>query len=160
MLARLSARLAYCCEVFAAIGSAVLAILVSYVVFQRMALHDTPYWAEELPRLVLVWTAFVGGVACTHRQTHLSAGLLAALVHSPRARTAIRQVGGVVMIIGLLILGYAGWQLAQMTMGQLLPALGVPAGWVYMALPVASVAMALVQLDLVLHPRDPIEWNS
>lgn len=160
MLARLSAGLAYCCEVFAAVGTAVLAILISYVVFQRMAFHNTPYWAEELPRLILVWSAFVGGVVCTYRQNHLSAGLLFVLVHHAGARAVIRRVAGVVMIVGLVILGYAGWQLAQMTMGQPLPALGVPAGWVYMALPVSCAGMAVVQLNLVLHPNDVLDGSS
>jgi len=152
MLGRISAILSYCCQILAAVGSGMLAILISYVVFKRFVWHETPHWAEELPRLILVWTAFVGGVVCSYRQSHLSAGLLSALVSNVAVRRVVRRVAGMVVAGGMIVLGFAGWNLAQMTMGQLLPALGVPAGWVYMALPVACAAMALVELNFVFHP--------
>lgn len=52
MLGRISAILSYCCQILAAVGSGMLAILISYVVFKRFVWHETPHWAEELPRLI------------------------------------------------------------------------------------------------------------
>lgn len=157
MMGRLSIVLARGCQVLAAVSSGLLAVLISYVVFKRLVWHETPYWAEELPRLLLVWTAFIGGVVCSHHQTHLSAGLLSAVVRHRGARALIRRIARVGVIAGLILLGFAGWNLAQMTMGQLLPALGVPAGWVYMALPVACVAMVVVELNFVFNPPSHID---
>lgn len=58
----------------------------------------------------------------------------------------VRRVGDVALIFGLSVLGYAGWQFSQLTMGQPLPAIGVDAGYVYLALPVTCSAMVLIQV--------------
>ena len=146
MLSRIADLLSGFSKAIAAVAVAVLAGLITYVVFQRFVTHATPHWAEELPRLVLVWAAFVGGITCSHERTHLMAGLLPFFVRSPRALAGIERLNQVLIIAGLAVLGYAGWQLAQLTMDQTLPALDVSAGTVYLALPVACAAAVLVHL--------------
>ncbi|MBV7486153.1 TRAP transporter small permease [Bordetella sp. BOR01] len=146
MLLRLADLLSWASKAIAAVAVAVLAGLITYVVFQRFVTHDTPHWAEELPRLVLVWAAFVGGITCSHERSHLMAGLLPFFVRSPRILARVERLNQVLIIVGLAVLGYAGWQLAQLTMDQTLPALDVSAGTVYLALPVACAAAVLVHL--------------
>lgn len=149
-LRRINAGLSRVCLFLAALGAAMMAILISYVVAQRFVWHQSPHWAEELPRFVLVWTAFLGGVVCTYRKTHLTAGLLSSLMPEGRLQRIVRRVGDVALIFGLCVLGYAGWQFSQLTMGQPLPAIGVDAGYVYLALPVTCSAMVLIQLGHLL----------
>lgn len=146
MLLRLADLLSWASKAIAALAVALLAILITYVVFQRFVTHQTPHWAEELPRLVLVWAAFVGGVTCSHERTHLLAGLLPFFVRNERALDRIQRLNQILIIIGLAVLGYAGWQLAQLTMDQTLSALSVSAGVVYLALPVACAAAVVVHL--------------
>lgn len=146
MLQRIADLLSGFSKAIAAVAVAVLAGLITYVVFQRFVTHATPHWAEELPRLVLVWAAFVGGITCSHERTHLMAGLLPFLVRNPRTLARVERLNQVLIIVGLAVLGYAGWQLAQLTMDQSLPALNVSAGIVYLALPVACAAAVLVHL--------------
>ena len=146
MLSRAADLLSGSSKAIAAVAVAVLAGLITYVVFQRFVTHATPHWAEELPRLVLVWAAFVGGITCSHERTHLMAGLLPFLVRSPRVLACVERLNQVLIVAGLAVLGYAGWQLAQLTMDQTLPALDVSAGIVYLALPVACAAAVLVHL--------------
>jgi len=146
MLSRAADLLSGFSKAIAAVAVAVLAGLITYVVFQRFVTHATPHWAEELPRLVLVWAAFVGGITCSHERTHLMAGLLPFLVRSPRVLACVERLNQVLIVAGLAVLGYAGWQLAQLTMDQTLPALDVSAGIVYLALPVACAAAVLVHL--------------
>ena len=59
MLARFNRGLANFCEVFAGVGVLVLATLVTATVFLRFVVGSPPHWAEELPRLVLVWATLV-----------------------------------------------------------------------------------------------------
>jgi len=113
---------------------------------QRFVVGATPRWAEELPRLTLVWATFVGTVACSHERAHLVAGMLPWLVRSRRAQRVIERCNHGVIIVVLAVLGYAGWQLAGLTMGQTLTALDVPVGLVYLAVPVACAASVLVHL--------------
>jgi len=146
MLNRLSAILSGISKACAALAVALLAILISYVVFARFVTHTTPHWAEELPRLVLVWSAFIGGVACSFERSHLMAGLLPFVVRNPRVLNAFERINQALIIVGLAALGYAGWQLAELTMDQTLPALDVSAGVVYLALPFACAVTIVVHL--------------
>lgn len=155
MLTRLSYLLAAWSKALTAVACAVLTALVATVVVQRFVLHDTPRWAEELPRLVLVWAAFIGGVACSRERGHLMAGLLPYLVRNRRVLAVIDRVNQALIVAGLLVLGWAGWQLARMTMDQMLPAIDISAGVVYLALPVACVLTALVHLAQMFEPWPP-----
>lgn len=152
MLQRLSVILSGISKAIAALAVALLAILISYVVFSRFVTHTTPHWAEELPRLVLVWSAFIGGVTCSFERSHLMAGLLPFVVRSPRVLNFFERLNQVFVIVGLIVLGYAGWELAQLTMDQTLPALDVSAGAVYLALPVACAITVVVHLAQLFEP--------
>lgn len=154
MLNRLSAGLAGVCRALAAVATAVLAALITYVVFQRFVMGTTPHWAEELPRLVLVWAAFIGGVVCGFDRSHLVAGMLPYLVRNPRVLRGFDRFNQAIVVIGLATLGYAGWQLSQMTMGQTLPAIGVSAGMVYLALPVGCAAAIVVHLTQLFESSE------
>lgn len=155
MLNRLSAILSGISKAFAALAVALLAILISYVVFARFVTHTTPHWAEELPRLVLVWSAFIGGVTCSFERSHLMAGLLPFMVRNPRILAAFERLNQALIIVGLAALGYAGWQLAELTMDQTLPALEVSAGAVYLALPFACAITVIVHLAQLFSPAPP-----
>jgi len=155
MLNRLSAILSGISKAFAALAVALLAILISYVVFARFVTHTTPHWAEELPRLVLVWSAFIGGVTCSFERSHLMAGLLPFMVRNPRILAAFERLNQALIIVGLAALGYAGWQLAELTMDQTLPALEVSAGAVYLALPFACAITVIVHLAQLFSSAPP-----
>ncbi len=152
MLQRLSVILSGISKAIAALAVALLAILISYVVFSRFVTHTTPHWAEELPRLVLVWSAFIGGVTCSFERSHLMAGLLPFVVRSPRVLNFFERLNQVFIIVGLIVLGYAGWELADLTMDQTLPALDVSAGAVYLALPFACAITVVVHLAQLFEP--------
>jgi TRAP-type C4-dicarboxylate transport system permease small subunit len=74
------------------------------------------------------------------------AGLLPFVVRNPRILNAFERINQALIIVGLAALGYAGWQLAELTMDQTLPALDVSAGTVYLALPFACAITIVVHL--------------
>ena len=153
MLERCNRLLAGFCELLAGLGVLVLAVLVTATVFLRFVVGSPPHWAEELPRLVLVWTTLVGAVVCSHRRTHLEAGIAPLLVRSPRYRRHIHAFNDLVLVALFALLGKAGWDLAQLTMSQTTTALQMPAGILYLAVPVGCAALALVHLGLLLQRR-------
>lgn len=140
------------CLALAACGVAALSSLVIWTVFMRWVMGQPPHWAEELPQLVLVWTTLLAAVSCTWNRTHLSAGLLPLLVRSPRIRGVIGWFTDALVLIMLLLLAKAGMDLSILTMRQTTTALQIPAGVVYLSVPLCCVAMALVQLEHLLTP--------
>ncbi len=156
-LSRWSCR---CCLALAASGVAALSALVIWTVFMRWVMGQPPHWAEELPQLVLVWTTLLAAGSCTRNRTHLSAGLLPLLVRSVRIQRITGRITDAMILIMLLLLAKAGMDLSAITMRQTTTALQIPAGIVYLSVPLCCTAMALVQLEHLLTPtatsRDPL----
>ena len=73
-----------------ALGVAVLAVMVFYVVVSRYAVAKTPRWSEELPRLILVWVTFFGVVSAFIRGSHFRAGLTDLILPPGALRRAIQ----------------------------------------------------------------------
>lgn len=148
------------CLALAASGVAALSALVIWTVFMRWVMGQPPHWAEELPQLVLVWTTLLAAVSCTRNRTHLSAGLLPLLVRSMRIQRITGRITDAMILIMLLLLAKAGMDLTVITMRQTTTALQIPAGIVYLSVPLCCTAMALVQLEHLLTPtatsRDPL----
>lgn len=142
-IARLSLALA-------STGAAILAALVAYSVFMRWVMNQPPHWAEELPQLILVWTTLLAAIVCTRNRSHLNAGLLPLLVNSPSVRRLIGRVTDLLLMLMLLLLAKAGWDLVILTMPQTTTALQIPAGIVYLSVPVSCLGMALMQLEHLL----------
>ncbi|MBK1780396.1 TRAP transporter small permease [Advenella sp. WQ 585] len=134
------------CQTITAILIAVMVVLVSYVVFERYLLHTAPPWAEELPRVLLVWATFLGGVICTADKSHLTAGITSALIKNPRILHIITYINHLLCIGVLAILVYAGWELTLLTLDDSLPVLGITAGIVYFTLPISCLAMIVIHL--------------
>ena len=155
MLDRFNRQLTTACEAVAGAGTCVLAVLVTVTVFMRFVIGSPPHWAEELPRLVLVWSALIGAVVCSHRGTHLTAGVLPLLVRDPMHRRQVGRFNDLVLLALFCVLGKAGWDLSLITMSQTTTALQMPAGILYLAVPVCCAALALVHLGLLLRPGSP-----
>lgn len=153
MLARFNRQLTTFCEAVAGAGVLVLAVLVTATVFLRFVVGSPPHWAEELPRLVLVWITLIGAVACSQRRTHLNAGIAPLLIRSVRRREQVGRFNDLLLVALFGVLGKAGWDLAQLTMSQTTTALQMPAGILYLAVPVCCAALAIVHLGLLLQGR-------
>ena len=151
---RLATRVSNLSLAVAAGGAAALAALVIYTVFMRWVVGQTPNWAEELPRLVLIWTALLGSITCTHRRSHLNAGLLPLIVRSADVRRTIGKVTDFVLLVMLLMLAKAGGDLTLVTMSMTTTALKMPVGFIYLSVPVGCVGMALMQLQHLLSSGD------
>ncbi|NHH99990.1 TRAP transporter small permease [Oceanimonas sp. MB9] len=156
VLTRMASALSLVCHGLAAAGVATLATLVGYVVFMRWVLGQPPHWAEELPQLILLWSTLLGAVACSCHRSHLSAGLLPLLVRSARWLKVLTHIGDLLVLLMLLVITKAGWELAMLTMSQTTTALQIPAGISYLAVPVGCAAMALAQLIHLFNRGDAL----
>lgn len=112
------------------------AAMVVYVVASRYLFSATPRWAEELPRLLLVWLTFVGAVSGFVRGSHFRAGLLD-LIDLPRGlRRLFALLAGLATASFLAVLMWTGARLTGMTWSHSTTALSLPVGLFYLSLPV------------------------
>lgn len=143
-LARWTGRLASGSLAVAAAMLGIMAAVVIYAVFQRYLLGRTPYWSEELPRLLLIWMAFLGAVAAAVHGGHLSAGLLPLLVRSGRALRLFAVLRLVLAALFSIVMVKASYDLALLTSGQLTAALQISASWSYAACAAGFAGLAIV----------------
>jgi TRAP-type C4-dicarboxylate transport system permease small subunit len=132
----------------AAIGGLAIAAFTSiivYVVVCRYAFSFTPSWSEEVPRLLLVWVTFIGGISAFIRKTHLCAGLTDLIVSPGRLRTVLAALARAAAILFLIVLVWSGWKMTVLTWSHETTVLSWPAGLFYLALPVTGV-VSLVAL--------------
>lgn len=130
-----------------ALGVAVLAAMVFYVVVSRYAVAKTPRWSEELPRLILVWVTFFGVVSAFIRGSHFRAGLTDLILPPGALRRAIFVLAALAGGAFLIVLLITGIQITRFTWDHQMTATSLPGGLLYLALPISA---ALSLLGLVL----------
>ena len=140
MLSRLSHWLnrvtqAVCCVVLLA-----MTLVVALQVFCRYLLGASLTWSEEFARYSLVWITFLGGSIALKKRAHMGLqSLLDAL--PPRAQNWVETLTLTAVLGFLSIMTLKGCQLALFNMSQHSPAMGVPMGIVYFAVPTGSALM-------------------
>ncbi|VBB05386.1 tripartite atp-independent periplasmic transporter dctq component [Lucifera butyrica] len=123
--------------------------LVTYQVFERYVLHYTPPWSEEAAVYLMVWFGIIGIAAGVRRNSHMA-------LHFFADKFPAGMQKGLTIIKYLLILGYTGvlvkegFAMVQLTMSQKSPAMGMPVGYVYLALPVSAILIILFTLEMLV----------
>ncbi|UCG22338.1 MAG: TRAP transporter small permease [Deltaproteobacteria bacterium] len=152
MLSRLSLWLnrtseAVCCGVLLA-----MTVVVVLQVICRYLLGAALTWSEEFARFGLVWITFLGAGIALRRRAHVGVQVIVELF-SPGVRKIV-QVFTIFTVVGfLLIATFKGMELALFNMKQYSPAMGLPMGLVYLAIPsgclVLIIQLAEQLLDLL-----------
>lgn len=152
MLSRLSLWLnrtseAVCCGVLLA-----MTVVVVLQVICRYLLGAALTWSEEFARFGLVWITFLGAGIALRRRAHVGVQVIVELF-SPGVRKIV-QVLTIFTVVGfLLIATFKGMELALFNMKQYSPAMGLPMGLVYLAIPsgclVLIIQLAEQLLDLL-----------
>jgi TRAP-type C4-dicarboxylate transport system permease small subunit len=130
---------------------AVLVIVVTAAVFARYVLNDSIVWAEELARYLFVWVSFLGGGLGVGTNVHVGVDSLVELL--PRGpRLAVEILMELMIVAFTLVLIWAGAQFAAFGMRTEALLLGIPMGYVYLAVPVGGFVMLInVLLHVHLH---------
>lgn len=127
---------------------AVLVFDVLWGVVSRHVLSAQSSWTEELARFLLIWVGLLGASLAFQRHAHLGVDYFVDKLHASGGRILKIVVLLLVLAFAISVLIGGGWILVTKTlaMGQTTPALGIPKGWVYLAVPVSGVFTVLFTL--------------
>ncbi len=134
----------------------VLAMMVAvscWQVISRYVVGQPSTITEELLRFSLVWISMLGMAYVAGKQQHISLTILVDKV-TPKVRHAwmiILQLTFMAFSASVLIFG--GLKISAISMLQVSPALGIPMGQVYYALPIAG---ALIIVYSILNIVDSL----
>ena len=146
MLSRISNRLNSITEAVCCIFLLAMTLTVALQVVCRYLLGAALTWSEEFSRYGLVWITFLGGSVAVKRGAHM--GVEALLnAFSPKVRKMV-QLCTLLCVMGFLLIATTkGGQLALFNMKQHSPAMGVPMGVVYFAIPTGCLIMLIHAAD-------------
>lgn len=130
----------------AAVGVLVFTTLVTGVALGRYLVGHSPYWSEELPRTLLIWTVFIGLVPATIRGGHLNAGLLPLLMAEGRSRRMVEAAARIATSVFLGVVAWTGWDFAVAGHDSLTTALQIPSSVVYASVPIGAGLAAIANL--------------
>ena len=140
-------------EGLVAVVMGVLVIDVTWQVFTRFVLRDPSSWTEELATYLMIWVGLLGASVALRRKAHLGIDYFVSHL-SPRKKAATEAfVFLVVAAFSAMVLGIGGVNLVRETLagGQASPALGVPMGYVYLALPISGFFLTLYSVEFLIE---------
>jgi TRAP-type C4-dicarboxylate transport system permease small subunit len=135
-------------------GIALVVVVALGVVF-RYIIRAQLTWAYELSILLFIWVSFLGASVGTRQHAHITFDFLIRLF--PPGWNKWLMVLGNVIVLLISIAGIAlGYVIFLRTMGQSFQTLPLSRGWMYLALPVGFLFIAIHIteniLKLLLNP--------
>lgn len=120
--------------------SCALVACVVWQVLSRYLLGDPSTITDELARYLFMWTGLIGAAYTTGQKKHLSINLLTANLTGVRKQASELIIEAATVLFASIIMLYGGGKLflKVLAMGQVSPALGIPMGYVYLAIPAAG----------------------
>ncbi len=139
-------RISHYCNRFAEGGCLALLVAMTIITFAQVffrfvIVHSLP-WSEEFSRYALVWASFLGASVALKRGLHIGVEAFVAKLSKEKKRW-IYLITLTFIILFLLVVIIKGFQMASFNMRQLSPAMRIPMGFPYLAVPVGSLLMVL-----------------
>ncbi|SFM28387.1 TRAP transporter small permease [Salibacterium qingdaonense] len=119
-----------------------LAVLVFFQVVTRFVINFPLAWSEEISRYLMIYIVFLGSALAVRNREHIAIDFLFDLV-SAATKKKLQFIVSIISTAFFIILCYYGTVLTFTVIGQVTPTLQFSIAWVYAAVPVGSLIMAL-----------------
>jgi len=123
--------------------------VIAQVIFRYVFVHPLP-WSEELARYLMIWVACLAGSEAYRMKSHVGIDFVAKLLPSTM-RKGVTQIAHLSVFVLMTVIIYQGLILSWMLMDQESPALEIPMGWPYLAVPVGAVFIAIHALIFLIE---------
>jgi len=120
----------------------VITVIVPVEVVLRYLFGKSLYITEEFSRYLMVWVVFLASSLALKEDSHISIGILVNRFHG-QARAWINLIAQALLVTFLIFLIIEGIIALHFQMDQIIPSLGLPIFWFYLAIPVGSFLMIL-----------------
>lgn len=130
-------------EYFGIIAMVLQVIVVSYAVFGRYVLRNTPGWTQDTALAAMVWFGFLSISVGMRTDAHIQVTLIEKLIPNKYFHKALDWFNWLMSLCLAVFLVVEGINVTQLTSMNIIPGLGVPSSWMFAAVPVSGVAMLL-----------------
>ena len=134
----------------AGLGLVLTVAFISWQVFGRFVLNDSPKWTETAAIMLMGWFILLGAAVGVRDGYHL--GFDALVMALPRVgRNALFTLSDILVVIFAALMFWYGLDLARKTWGAAIPALGLPQGVSYLSLTIGGALMFLFSVERVMR---------
>lgn len=133
-------------ELISSILIILITVLVLWQIFTRTILNDPSTLTEETVRFAFVWLSMLTAAYVVGTKGHMAVTLLSDRLDGKKQRALEILLQILFIAFSLIIMIYGGIKSIDITMAQTSPAMGLPMGYIYMAVPVAGVFMLIYSL--------------
>jgi TRAP-type C4-dicarboxylate transport system permease small subunit len=135
----------------------ILVICVVWQVVSRFILGTPSTTTDEIARFLFMWVAFVGAAYTLGLKRHLAIDIVPLILEGPIVRIIRVLVLLIVAAFAGVVMVYGGLELMFKTLesGQMTPALRLPMGYVYGAIPFSGAMMLFYCAALIVELFDP-----
>jgi len=120
----------------------VMTVTVSLQIIFRYVFNIPLDWSEEVARFSFVWVSFFGASALMRVREHINVAVFLDRF-PPRLRAYAVLLANLCALVCVYFFLVGGIALAYHEWRQLAPATEIKMGWVYLAIPIASVLMGI-----------------
>jgi len=125
-----------------------MVVVLFLQVFTRYVLRAPLYWSEELARIILIWSVFLGADLSFRSGTHMRINILSKKLPKP-----LRMVSNIIAKITVTafsaVLIFHGLSLSTRMMRIIAPATGIPIGLVDLIIPIFAFLTIII---IWMHP--------
>ena len=135
-------------------------VLCSFLqVFFRYTMNLPLSWTEESSRYFLIWVAFLGGGIAFAEKAHLGVDIIVARFPY-NIRKVVKIVVDALIVLFAGIIFKEGVGMIKVNMVQTSPALGVPMGYIYAAIPIGFLYIGIVGILNLVKTFQTSEENG
>lgn len=132
-----------------ACGLLLMTCIITWQIFDRYILDDTPNWSEKLSLFIMNWYVFLAVAVGVHEKFHLGLVFL-----SNMAKGIFKKIIEVIIYLTLgtfaIYMVVYGIMLIEKTASHTIPALGISTGWSYLPLPVSGILILIFSLEHII----------
>lgn len=130
-----------------------MALIISANVFMRYVLNSGLRWSEEIALVLVVWFTFISMAMGVKNHLHIHMNLLPSNL-PPSIDKLLMKLENLLMLgCGVVFLVY-GSILTRFTMQSILPGTGLPAGIMYVVMPIASIPIIYDSIRELVKGRE------
>ena len=128
---------------------AILVFDVLWGVVSRYLLGEQSSWTEELARVLLIWVSLLGGALAYSAKIHLGLDLFVNSLDPHSRKTVMVATDLIIMFFAVFVLIIGGGKLVLETLRleQMMMALGIAKGYVYLAVPISGLFFLIFSIE-------------
>ncbi len=124
--------------------------ITAIVVFNRFVIKSSLVWGEPVVLMCMVYMSLVSAALAIRNDSHIRMTVIDFIVNEKVVAVMRGSAQVAIFFFGLFMLIY-GWQFSMLAGRNVMTGVGIKSMWLYLACPVAGVAVCLMEIERLIN---------